>query len=449
MYGKLREESPDVLGQDEAEQCAYLQRHFLSFYGTDARSPYIPLAGCGPWIVTLHGAILHDSGGYGMLGFGHAPDSITAPLGQAWVMANVMTASLSQNRFSELLRKEIGQKRGKCPFTKFVCLNSGSEAMTLSARFSDLNAFNLTQPGARHAGKKIKYLGLKGGFHGRTDPAARVSDSCMETYQNHLASFRGSDTLETVTPNDLAGLRKAFTKAETDGIFFESFFIEPVMGEGEPGIALTREFYDLARELTLKHGALLIVDSVQAGFRATGYLSILDYPGFEHCVPPDIETYSKALNAGQFPLSVIALTAEAAQLYCTGIYGNTMTTNPRGMEIGSAVLSAMSGATRVNIRERGKEFIAKLNELAEEFPELILKVQGCGLIICAELDGRVCKVTGPNGLEERLRCGGVVMIHGGHNGLRFTPHFQITSSEIDLIVSVVRSVLQEQMAVCA
>ena len=57
--------------------------------------------------------------------------------------------------------------------------------------------------------------------------------------------------------------------------------MEPAMGEGNPGKAITPEFYALARKLTLAHGAMLLVDSIQAGLRATGMLSICDYPGFE------------------------------------------------------------------------------------------------------------------------------------------------------------------------
>jgi 4-aminobutyrate aminotransferase-like enzyme len=33
------------------------------------------------------------------------------------------------------------------------------------------------------------------------------------------------------------------------------------------------------------------------------------------------------------------------------------------------------------------------------------------------------------------------VIHGGVNALRFTPHFNITSEEIDLIIDVVRASL--------
>ena len=40
-----------------------------------------------------------------------------------------------------------------------------------------------------------------------------------------------------------------------------------------------------------------------------------------------------------------------------------------------------------------------------------------------------------------MRERGMGVIHGGTNSLRFTPHFAITSEEVDLIVSHVRQAL--------
>ena len=37
-----------------------------------------------------------------------------------------------------------------------------------------------------------------------------------------------------------------------------------------------------------------------------------------------------------------------------------------------------------------------------------------------------------------MRIHGVGVIHGGENSLRFTPHFQVTSEEVDLIVAHVK-----------
>jgi acetylornithine/succinyldiaminopimelate/putrescine aminotransferase len=232
-----------------------------------------------------------------------------------------------------------------------------------------------------------------------------------------------------------------FQIADENGIFFDSFFIEPVLGEGTPGLSITPEFYEQARELTHRHGTMMVVDSIQAGIRAQGRLSIVDYPGFESLDPPDMETYSKALNGGQYPLSVLALTAGAAKLYVTGVYGNTMTANPRALEVGCAVLDSLTDSLRFNIRWQGSYFFAMLADLKERFPEAVLDVQGTGLIVCAELEPKKYPVMGKNGVETYLRSHGVTMVHGGKNGLRFTPHFAITKDEIDLIISVVEHAL--------
>ena len=90
------------------------------------------------------------------------------------------------------------------------------------------------------------------------------------------------------------------------------------MGEGDPGRAVPPDFYAVARELTKAHGTFLLIDSIQAGLRAHGVLSIVDYPGFENLEAPDMETYSKALNGGQYPLSVLAVNERAAKVLCQG-----------------------------------------------------------------------------------------------------------------------------------
>lgn len=442
QFTAIKAEFPELLALDEREQLRQVQAGYINFYQEDAVNPYVALAGRGPWVVTLKGAVVHDSGGYGMLGFGHAPKHVLDAIARPVVMANVMTPNLSQLRFERALRREIGQRRGGCPYSKFLCLNSGSEAMGLAARISDVNAKLMTDVGGRHAGKPIKMLGLKGAFHGRTDRPAQVSDSSRKTYVQHLATFRGADNLITVTPNDVESLKLAFAEADRNGWFIEAVFVEPVMGEGNPGIATTPEFYKAARDLTEAHGSLLVIDAIQACIRTTGYLSIVDSPGFENFAAPDIESYSKAIAAGQYPLSVLAVTEKAQSLYRKGIYGNTMTTNPRAMDVAVAVLDALTPEVRTNIVQRGKEFLAKLEQLARELPGTITKVQGTGLLFSAEL-GPQYKCYGVGSTEEFLRWQGFGVIHGGTNSLRFTPPFTITGKEVDLVIAGVRQALIE------
>ena len=405
-------------------------------------NPYVALAARGPWIVTLKGAVVHDSGGYGMLGLGHAPKAVIEAMAKPQVMANIMTPNIAQLKFDRAMRKEIGQTLGGCPYTHFMCLNSGSESVSLASRIVDANAKTQTDPGARHAGRSIKRLVVKGAFHGRTDKPALYSDSTRKTYIQHLASYRGENTVITVAPYDIDALRKVFADADANGWFIEAMFMEPVMGEGDPGRSVPRDFYDAARELTAAHGALLLVDSIQAGLRATGYLSIVDYPGFEGIDAPDMETYSKALNAGQYPLSVLAVGDRASHIYKRGLYGNTMTANPRALDVACAVLGQLTPALRANIRDRGQQAVQKLDALKAELGGLITKVQGTGLLFSCELAPGF-KGYGTNSSEEWMRERGIGVIHGGENSLRFTPHFAFDEMELDLLVSMIKRALLE------
>ncbi|HEY8585457.1 MAG TPA: aminotransferase class III-fold pyridoxal phosphate-dependent enzyme [Rhodanobacter sp.] len=441
-HRELRADLADFLKLDEADQLHQAQAGFVNFYPDDAVNPYLPAAARGPWIVTLKGAVVHDNGGYGMLGFGHNDPAILAALALPQVMANVMSPSVAQMRFTAALNKELGRNRGENPYVRYMCLNSGSESVTLAARIADVNAKLMTDPGARHAGRTIKRLVVKGAFHGRTGEPARYSDSTRKTYQQHLASYRHEDSVITVAPYDVAQLEAVFADADKHGWFIEAMFLEPVMGEGDPGRAVTTEFYMAARNLTEAHGTLLLVDSIQAGLRAHGVLSIVDYPGFEKLPAPDMETFSKALNAGQYPLSVLAVNERTAALYRKGIYGNTMTANPRALDVALATMGELSDAVRNNIRERGKEFVDKLNGLKNELGGLITKVQGTGLLFSCELSAEY-KCFGDGSTEEYLRERGIGVIHGGTNSLRFTPHFNVTSAEVDLIVAHVRKALLE------
>jgi acetylornithine/succinyldiaminopimelate/putrescine aminotransferase len=438
---ELKKTHAEFVALEESEQIKTAQAGLTNFYSQDTVNPYVAVSGAGPWIVSLKGAVIYDCGGYGMLGLGHAPQSVLDAMNKPHVMANVMTANVSQLEFVKALKRVIGHTRpGGTPYASFVCLNSGSESMSVASRITDVNVKLLTDPGCRYEDYRVCGLTLKGSFHGRTDRPARFSDSTRGNYEKHLASFRESDYLITVEPNNIAALESAFERAQEEKIFIEAFFMEPVMGEGNPGMAIEPEFYKRARELTRQYGSMFVVDSIQAGLRAHGVLSIVDYPGFEDLEAPDMETYSKALNAGQYPLSVLALSEQAAATYKQGLYGNTMTTNPRCLDVALAVLESFTPELRDNIRARGKQLVQRLAALAEETNNAVTRAQGTGLLLSCELDERY-KVYGANSVEDYLRKIGLSVIHGGKRSLRYTPVFNISEKEVDLVVSLTREAL--------
>ena len=141
----------------------------MNFYDSGSINPYVAVAARGPWVVTMHGAVVHDNGGYGMLGFGHnaaflqpsiclphARQLCTAhrPAARPQVMANVMTACFAQKTFFSEWRKQVGfTRKGGCPYSHIMTMNSGSEAVELSTRLSDKHAKLMTDKGAVHEGK--------------------------------------------------------------------------------------------------------------------------------------------------------------------------------------------------------------------------------------------------------------------------------------------------------
>ena len=68
-------------------------------------------------------------------------------------------------------------------------------------------------------------------------------------------------------------------------------------------------------------------------------------------------------------------------------------------------------------------------------------MQGTGLLVSCELDPTRFKSYGAGSIEEYIRKHGINIIHGGRNALRYTPHFRITSAEIDLLIDATRAAL--------
>ena len=415
-----------------------LQHNVLNFYNKDTISPYVPLSAKGPWIISNEGKIIYDTGGYGMLGYGHSPDWALNVLNREHVMANVMTPSYEQSLLANKLKEKI--KIGKpCPYDKFAFLNSGSEAMELAGRIID------TIGKKKNTKKWSKCIVLKDSFHGRTSHASLFSDSCSEFYKNNLKSFEYHNFVDTVEINNTDELTNKINNTLNNGFELDAIIMEPVMGEGRPGIALSSDFYNLARQKTIELDSILLIDSVQAGIRTNGCLSVVDYPSLKGCIAPDMEVFSKAINSGIYPLSVLALKKEISEKYTVGTYGNTMCANPKALDIGFETLSRLDENVSNNIVKQGHNFVAMLNNLKHLYPKVIEDITGTGLLIAAHINNKYA-VVGENGLEMNCRKRGLNVIHGGKNALRFTPNFLINENEIQLIECILKEVFDDCMA---
>src|SRR3546814_4327323 len=132
-YANIKDAFADLLDLDEDAQVQAVQAGFVNFYPQDGVNPYVALAARGPWIVTLNGAVLYDTGGYGMLGFGHAPPAIIEARKRTPAMANLTTPSPSQLRPQRTLRQETAPRPRGRPVPRSMCLQTAPRQWHSSA----------------------------------------------------------------------------------------------------------------------------------------------------------------------------------------------------------------------------------------------------------------------------------------------------------------------------
>ena len=84
-----------------------------------------------PWILYMTMEV-------SMLGMGHGPDDVISSMQKTeWQMGDLLSAKKAMDRL------KMGHTRG-CPFDRFICMNSGSESVTVGMRISDVNALRMT-----------------------------------------------------------------------------------------------------------------------------------------------------------------------------------------------------------------------------------------------------------------------------------------------------------------
>jgi acetylornithine/succinyldiaminopimelate/putrescine aminotransferase len=87
--------------------------------------------------------------------------------------------------------------------------------------------------------------------------------------------------------------------------------------------------------------------------------------------------------------AVLAMQEHIASKYVVGLYGNTMTTNPRALDVAADVLRAITPAVRSNIIKRGEEMQQKFGALSAKYPAILRGVTGSGLLQALHLQPSV------------------------------------------------------------
>lgn len=234
-------------------------------------------------------------------------------------------------------------------------------------------------------------IAFSGGYHGMTHGSLAMTGNlnAKNAVQNLMAGVQFMPyPHEYRCPLGIGG------EAGVDALtyYFENFIedvesgvvkpaaviLEAIQGEGGVVTAPVKWLQKI-REVTQKHGIVLILDEVQAGFCRSGKMFAFEHAGIE----PDIVVMSKAVG-GSLPLAVLAIKKEFDAWQPAGHTG-TFRGNQLAMATGYASLKVMKAQNLAqNAEERGAFLKTELKKLAETYG-CIGNVRGKGLMLGIEI----------------------------------------------------------------
>ena len=317
-----------------------------------------------PRIVSARGAYVCDEDGHRILDFwqghhanilGHNPTPIREALEEAF-------------------RRDVGLLTGFCDHlqtevAELLCRGTGAEKVRFTSG-GTLATMYAVQLAMAFTGRE-QILKVAGGWHG-------AQPWCLKGVAYHDEPPRGYTSIDSaglprglthqvlVTRfNDPEDLGRCFAR---HGDRLAGFIVEPFIGAGGY-LPASSEYLQAARELTEKHGAVLIFDEVIAGFRFRAGSAAGLYG-----LSPDLSTFGKVVGGGM-PVSAVAgrtdILTLAAKQGKVNFSGGTYSGHPATMLAARTMLSKL-----IAEEEEIYPLLNRLGELARRTVESAFREEG-------------------------------------------------------------------------
>ena len=228
---------------------------------------------------------------------------------------------------------------------------------------------------ARGYAKKDGLIKFEGCYHGHSDALLIKAGSGATTYGNASSGGVPQDVVKNTflaIYNDIESVKAIF---ENNKDKIGVVIIEPIAGNMGL-VPADKKFLRELRELCDKFGAVLILDEVMSGFRASRLGS---YPFHE--VDADLVTFGKVIGGG---MNVAAFGGKAKIMDCLSPEGavyqaGTLSGNPVAMSAGIAAISKIN--SDVNLYARLEKLAKKLMDGFKE------AAKSAGITIQTEVRG--------------------------------------------------------------
>ena len=329
----------------------------------------------------------------------------------------------------------------------FFC-NSGSEAVDSALKIA------LAYHRVRGEGARTRLIGRERGYHGvgfggisvGGIPANRKMFGTMLAGVDHLphthdlahnAFTRGQPQWGAHLADELERL-----VALHDASTIAAVIVEPLAGS--TGVLVPPQGYlQRLREITRKHGILLIFDEVITAFGRVGAAFAADVYG----VVPDMITFAKGVTSGTVPMGGVIVASDIYKTFMAGppaaielFHGYTYSAHPLACAAGVATLQLYEDE---DLFARARRMAPKLEEAAHSLrgSPHVIDVRNHGLVAGIELAPRP-NATGARGFETFLRCFEQnALVRATGDIIALAPALIVEEAHIDELVGTLKKVL--------
>lgn len=330
--------------------------------------------------------------------------------------------------------------------------NSGSESVDTALKIA------LSYHRARGEGQRTRFIGRERGYHGvgfggmavgGIGPNRKAFSANLMPGTDHLpatvniaeAAFsKGQPTWGAHLADDLERIIALHDPSNVAAVI-----VEPLAGSA--GVLVPPVGYlERLREITSKHGILLIFDEVITAFGRLGAATAAE----RFQVTPDLITMAKAINNAAVPMGAVAVRREVHDTVIDAAAAGAIEL-PHGYTYSGHPLAAAAAIATLDLY-RSEDLFGRAAKLAPLFEEAAHGVRGAphvkdirnlGLVAGIELEPRPGQ-PGARGYEVFLKCleRGVLVRYTG-DILAFSPPLIVTEAQIAELFDTVRQVLKD------
>ena len=370
--------------------------------------------------------------GCSVLNYGHNHPAMKQAL-LGYIEHNGVTHSLDMHsrakaEFLEALEAKILKPRGMTYLAQFTG-PTGANAVEAALKLS------------RKVTGRTNVIAFTNGFHGVTLGALAATGN-----RHHRSGAHTPLNGVTRMPYDGYFGEGVDTAAQLDKLLSDpsggvdapaAIIVEAVQGEGGLNVA-SAEWLQKVEKIARKHGALFIIDDIQAGCGRTG--SFFSFEGMG--LNPDIVTMAKSLSGMGLPMALVLVKPEFDQ-WKPGEHNGTFRGNCHAFVTAKAAIDTFwsDDAFEADVRRQGERLRKGLQEIALKHRGVVKGVKGRGMM--RGLDVGSAEISDPV-VDEAFRRGLIIETSGAHDQiLKVLAPLNISDADLDAGLEILADSMAE------